>query len=62
MELHDIHTVQLAATDRREALRRSMGPPRPGERRARRTIGRALVALGLRVSGDQLPEPVRRYA
>jgi hypothetical protein len=62
LELHDIHSVRLAATDRREALRRSIGPPRPGEHRARRRIGRALVALGLRVAGEQLPEPVRRYA
>jgi hypothetical protein len=62
LELHDIETVRLAAADRREALRHSMGSGRPNRRRTRGRIGHALVALGVRIGGDQLPEPVRRYA
>ncbi|HSC91262.1 MAG TPA: hypothetical protein VLB86_06375 [Gaiellaceae bacterium] len=61
MELHDIHSLRLAVADRREALSRSMGPTR-GERHARRRIGRAVVALGVRIAGEQRSAPARRYA
>ena len=62
MELHDIHSLRLAVADRREALSRSMGPTRGRERHARRRIGRAVVALGVRIAGEQRSAPARRYA
>ncbi|MGE5690772.1 MAG: hypothetical protein ACM33B_09490 [Pseudomonadota bacterium] len=62
MELHDVQSVQLAAADRREALRRSMGRDRGGGRRLRRPLGRAVVALGLRIAGERRAVPARRYA
>ena len=62
MELHDIDSLRLAVADRQEALSRSMGRKRAGERHARRRVGRVLVALGVRIAGEGRSAPARRYA
>ena len=62
MELHDIHSLNLAVETRRDSLRRSMLHRERGGAGARRRVGGALVALGLRIAGEQRRAPARRYA
>ncbi len=62
MELHDLHSVNLAVATRREGLRRSMLRGHAAEGRTRRRVGQALVALGVRIAGEQRAAPARRFA
>lgn len=52
MELRDNKIYQLETDARREALRRSMEET-GGDRSARRRVGGALVAVGLRIGGER---------
>src|SRR6185503_17739298 len=57
MEPHDLHSLNLAVDDRLESLRRSMARQRASERRTRRRVGDAFVALGRRIAGEQASTP-----
>jgi hypothetical protein len=62
MEARDVSLYRLETEARRAALRRSIGRKREDEG-ARRRVGGALVALGLRVAGEPPGAAgVRRYA
>ena len=60
MEIRDVAFYRLEGDARRSALRRSMGSRRQDEVGTRRRVGRAVIALGIRIAGD--PAPRRRYA
>jgi hypothetical protein len=60
MELRDVEIYRLETDARRQALRRSMSARSLDEAGARRRIGGAVVALGLRIAGE--PAPRQRYA
>ena len=60
MELRDVNLYRLQAATRQQALRRSMIPKRADGEGARRRVGGALIALGLRVSGEPSPTPLPR--
>jgi hypothetical protein len=64
VELRDVHLYRLETAARQRGLRRSMGTKRDEGTGARRRAGCALVALGLRISGEPSPTPPsrRRYA
>ena len=55
MEPHDLHSLNLAVDDRLDSLRRSMARQRTSERRARRRVGDAFVAFGVRIAGERPP-------
>jgi hypothetical protein len=59
MEARDIRLYRLETEARQDALRRSMARKREDDEGARRRVGGALVALGLRIAGEPLPA---RYA
>jgi hypothetical protein len=62
MEPHDLHSLNLAVATRRETLQRSMARSRAREGGTRRRVGRALVALGVRIAGEPRAAPARRFA
>lgn len=63
MELREVNLYRLETAARQEALRRSMRAKRDEGDGPRHRVGGALVALGLKISGEPGPTPTaRRYA
>jgi hypothetical protein len=58
MELRDVNLYRLESAARKEALRRSMVTKRHEGDGPRHRVGGALIALGLRISGE--PSPTHR--